>query len=107
MPMDEETPNEATTLDRRTLVARARTMFESDADGEIVALCPDTSNCFGFNDTASELWRLLKTPQTLGALVEQLTARFDVDADTCARDVSTALLWMEGEGLVSLDRPAP
>jgi hypothetical protein len=82
-------------------------MFESDADGEIVALCPDTSHCFGFNGTASELWRLLQTPQTLGALVERLTASFDVAPDTCARDVATALLWLEGEGLVTLDRAAP
>lgn len=82
-------------------------MFESDADGEIVALCPDTSNCFGFNNSASELWRLLKTPQTLGDLVGHLTARFDVGADACARDVSIALLWLESEGLVTFDAAAP
>jgi len=82
-------------------------MFESDADGEIVALCPDTSDCFGFNNSASELWRLLKTPQTLGQLVGDLTARFDVDADACTRDVSTALRWLESEGLVTFDPAAP
>lgn len=93
-------------LSRDTLISRARTLFESDADGEIVALCPDTSNCFGFNDSASELWRLLKAPQTLDSLVRHLTVRFAVDEEACARDVSSALLWLEDEGLVTLDRAA-
>ena len=92
------------TLPLHTLAARTRAMIEADVDGEVVGLSPETNVCFGFNRTASELWRLLATPQTLRALVQQLTARFAVDDETCTREVSETLIWMEQQGLATLDR---
>lgn len=85
-------------------IARTGNLFQSDADGEIVALCPQTSNCFGFNDSASAVWRLLETPQTLDAIVTALTEQYAVDTATCAADVSATLRWLEAEGLVTLER---
>lgn len=94
-------------IDRDTVVARTRTMFESDADGEVVALDPDTSDCFGFNATASELWRLIERPCTVATLVERLTEQFAVDDATCERDIAVALAWLRDQGLVTLERPTP
>lgn len=82
-------------------------MFETDVDGEVIALDPDTSDYFGFNATASELWRLIDRPCTIGALVTALTERFAVDEATCAQDVAAALDWLRGEGLVTLERSTP
>jgi hypothetical protein len=91
-------------LDRGTRATRICTLVETDADGEIFALCIESGTYFGFNDSASDLWRLLETPQTLDMLVQELTARFAVADDECVRDVSATLAWLEKVGLVTLDR---
>lgn len=39
------------------------------------------------NATSAYLWELLETEQTQQSLVDALTARYDVDAETAAKDV--------------------
>lgn len=55
---------------------------------EAVLLDVDAGKYFGLNPTASAVWNLLEEPHSLDELVTKLCERFDVDAETCSRDVA-------------------
>lgn len=94
-------------MDRRTLVARRDTLLEAEIDGELMGLNVERALCYGFNATATDLWKLIETPQTLGALCADLQKRYDVEPAQCEADVATSLRAMEAHGLVELTAATP
>ena len=94
----------AAALSRETRVVRARDLFETEVSGEVVALNVESGACFGFNESASEVWRLIEVPRTLDQLIAELMARYSVDDETCLTDVSALLLTLESLGTVTLER---
>lgn len=93
-------------MDAATLVTRRPRLVEAEVHGELMGLDVDAGHCYGFNATATEVWKLLAEPMTLDALCTALRARFDVDAQRCHESVSTLLARLADEGLVELTRPA-
>ena len=79
-------------------VRRRRSLLEAELGKEIVGLSVDQGTCFGFNETASEVWRQLEQPARKQDLVQALLNRFDIDAATCAAEVDELL-----DRLVALD----
>ena len=74
-----------------TVYSRAAALFEAEVDEEIVALDRDQGEVFGFNGVASDVWRLLEQPCTLGDLCRELEDRYEVTPDQCAKDVGALL----------------
>lgn len=69
-------------------------------DGELVALHVEKGTCYGFNVTATRIWNLLAEPKTEAQLYEALMAEFEVDRETCEREVAPLLRELEADGLV-------
>lgn len=82
------------------IVQRRGGLIEAEVDGELVALHEGNGTCYGFNGTATRIWAMLAEPQPLSALRARLAEEFDVDAETCARDVDALLDELEADGLV-------
>lgn len=89
-------------MDDDTLVTRLEPLVEAAVDDELMGLSINRGLCFGFNATATDLWWMLATPQTLGALCDAMTASHAVDRATCAADLAAVLRDMARQGLVSL-----
>lgn len=85
-------------------ISRQAGLLEAEVDGELVGLHIDNGTAYGFNATATRIWALIEEPRTLHELVDELTAEFEIDADTCAVDVTATLEELEREGLVELTR---
>ena len=73
------------------LYSRAAPLLEAEVDQEIVALDREQGEVFGFNLVASDVWRLLEQPRTIGELCAELEQRYTVAADECAADVAELL----------------
>lgn len=86
------------------LIRRGAGLLEATVDGELVALHVDSGTCYGFNPSATRIWALLDEPMPLAALVDRLVAEYDVDRDTCEREVLHLLRDLEADGLVEMDR---
>ena len=71
-----------------------------DMDGESVMMCIESGAYFGLNSVASVLWKALSSPQSEDSLCQQLLAAYDVDVDTCRRDVSLFLSQLINKGLI-------
>lgn len=79
---------------------RAKDLLEAELGAEIVALDAHGGQCFGFNEVAADVWRLLDRPRDLQSLQRLLMEQYDVEPDQCASDLRSCLEELESHGLV-------
>jgi hypothetical protein len=84
------------------MVSRKDGLVEAEVDGEIVALHVDNGTCYGFNGTASAVWRMLDRPRRLDELCTGLVEEYEVEPGQCEREVMDLLRDLENDGLVEL-----
>jgi hypothetical protein len=90
-----------------TIVQRRVGLIEAEVDGELVALHVDNGTCYGFNGTATRIWAMIEAPKRLGALRDALVAEYDVDPETCERQLVDLLRELEADGLIELRTASP
>src|SRR5947208_10275991 len=79
----------------------------AEVDGEVVMLSERAGAYFGLDDIGSEIWRLIAQPRRVSDLCESLAQRYDADADTLIRDVTSFLDDLLARGLARLvEQPA-
>jgi len=67
---------------------------------ETLVVDPKTREVHLLNATASRVWELLATPQTIADLVGSLEREFDAPPDTLRADVMALLNELSGKGLI-------
>jgi Coenzyme PQQ synthesis protein D (PqqD) len=93
-------------LTQDLLVSRRAELIETEVDGELVALHVDNGTCYGFNSSATRIWALIERPRRVSELRDELTREFDVDPETCERQLGELLSELEADGLVELTAAA-
>jgi len=73
-----------------------------DLSGEGVLLNLKTGVYFGLDRIGSHVWHLLRTPTTVGQIVDSLTDSYDVDRDRCLDDLCQLLVSMSEHGLINI-----
>lgn len=69
----------------------------SDIGDDVVALNTELGRCYGMENVAAEIWNIMNTPVSIGEICERLTEGYDVEPDTCRREVDQFLeLLVEG-----------
>jgi len=67
----------------------------------------DLDAIFTLNEVASHIWRLVESPTTVHAIVEDIARKFDVSSDRAERDVVEFLDKLADAGLIQpLSKPA-
>ena len=80
----------------------------SDLKGEAVVLNLVNGKYYGLNSVGVAIWKSLQTPATLAEIELSIQREFDVDRETCHREVSAFLEKMVEERLIEvLDEQAP
>ncbi len=84
------------------LRASDRVIFTPLVDGTGVLLDLDTKFYFTLNPTGVEVWAALSEgAQDVDALVDRVTSKFAVDADTARADITELLRTLQDESLLS------
>lgn len=83
-------------------VRRCAGLIEAEVDGELVGLHVENGTCYGFNPTATCVWRALEQPRTFDELCTALTAEFDVEEEQCRAELRDLLLDLSSDGLVEI-----
>jgi hypothetical protein len=91
---------------QQLIYERAKPLLEAEFGDELVALDAAGGECFGFNDVAATVWRLLERPCTLAELKQSLMREYDVEPVQCEAEVGDLLAVLEERDLVR-SRPAP
>jgi hypothetical protein len=94
-------------MSRQLMVERRAGLIEAEVDGELIGLHIDNGACYGFNATATRIWRLIEVPRSLPSLCEALTGEFAVSPGDCRAQVMDLLLELQREGLVQLVEGPP
>ena len=89
-------------LQAETLVVRSPEQVSGELDGRVVLLSIENGEYYDINKVGSRIWALLETPVAVSVLIDQLLAEFEVDHETCDRDVRELLEKLLADKLVRI-----
>jgi hypothetical protein len=70
---------------------RATETREASVGDGLVTLDADTGDCFGFNEVAAAVWRILATPKSFEELRDALLAEYYVSQEQCSVELQALL----------------
>ena len=70
-----------------TVISQIEEIVASDIDGETVMMSVENGKYYGLDDIGSHIWELIERPVKVSDLINTLIERYDVDHETCERDV--------------------
>ncbi len=88
-------------LSSATVVIRNRGFSEAAVDQEIVAFSVEKGACYGFNPVGSRIWQMLANPISVAEICKTLVGEYEVDPETCEREVLKLLEELRAEGMVA------
>ena len=88
-------------IDSDTIVRRLDGLVEAQVDDEILALHIDQGICYAFNVTAAHVWNALGEPRRVGDLRDELLAEFEIDPETCEKQLAEVIELLVAQGLVT------
>jgi hypothetical protein len=92
MPLPELSP--------ATTVVRIPGFMEAEVDEEIVALSIEKGTCYSLNPVGSHIWRMLANPIRVADICKALVLEYQVDPETCEREVLRLLAELRSEGMI-------
>ena len=90
-------------MNEDSLVRRCGELIEAEVDGELVALHVDKGTCYGFNGTATRIWRMIEKPRRVCDIKQDLLREFDVDPSTCSTQLRDLLAELAADGLILIE----
>lgn len=84
-----------------TVVVRNEGFMEAEVEQEIVALNVEKGMCYGLNPVGARVWQLLASPVTVAEICNTLVDEYQVDPDTCEKEVLDLLFDLQAEGMIS------
>ena len=89
-----------------SLVRRSPDQVACDMGDEVVILDLKSGMYFGLDVVAASIWTVIEQPASLSAIRDAIMSEYDVDAETCDRDILTFLGQMQAAGLVEVSNGA-
>jgi hypothetical protein len=83
-----------------TILARAADVIATEVDGEAVVMSIERGQCYGFDEIGTRIWASLERPMRVADMCALLLGEYDVDVETCSRDVARLLGELVRERLV-------
>ena len=74
--------------------------------GEVVILDLKSGLYYGLDVVGAKVWTLIEQPASLSAIREAIMSEYDVDAETCDRDILAFVDQMQAAGLVEISNAA-
>lgn len=78
-------------------------LMEAALGEELVALDASAGTCFGFNEVATSVWRLLDSPKSVDDLQAALLTEYEIGADQCRVELRQLLDDMVAKRLVKVE----
>lgn len=91
-----------TDIDDTMMISRQTTMIAADVGDEAVILDVQSGYFFQLNRTAAQIWTLLESPLSAGALCAKMAASHSVDPTVCHDDVIAFVADMRERGLIAV-----
>ena len=86
-----------------TVISPIEEIVAGDIDGETVMMSVENGKYYGLDDIGSRIWELIERPVKVSDLIDTLLERFDVDRETCERDVLKFLNGLNEDKILKLE----
>lgn len=74
-------------ISKDSIIKQTDDIVASEIDGETVMMSIENGQYYGLDLIGSHIWDLIKSPIKVSDLINTLLEKYDVDGDTCQRDV--------------------
>ncbi len=86
-----------------TVMRRTSDQLSADlGGGETVLMSVETGMYYGLDEIGNRIWALLDSPKRIADLCDLLVSEYDVDPETCRREVMAYLDALRREELVEI-----
>jgi len=85
-----------------SVISQIEEIVASNIDGETVMMSVENGKYYGLDDTGSRIWELIERPVRVSDLIDRLLERFDVDRETCEKDVLKFLSELNDDRIVAV-----
>ena len=83
-----------------TVLSRRMGLMTADMNGSAVMMDIMSGKYYNLGEVGGRIWELLEEPLTVTALVQKLTAEYDVSAEQCRADIEPFLNTLLDRGLL-------
>lgn len=87
-----------------SFVKRSPNQIACDMGGEVVILDLKSGKYFGLDSVGARIWTLIEEFTPLAEVQRTIMAEYEVDAETCARDILAFVDQMQTAGIVEVCR---
>ncbi|MDD5170350.1 MAG: lasso peptide biosynthesis PqqD family chaperone [Syntrophales bacterium] len=91
-------------ISTESIVSQIEDIVASDIDDEKVMMSIEKGRYYGLDPIGSRVWELIEKPVKVVDLIDALLLKYDVDRETCERDVLAFLEELHGDGILQVER---
>lgn len=85
-----------------SIIARPSDLPTADVCGEVVMMNLDKGKYYALDAVGSRIWTLIETPQSVGAVVQSIVMEYEVEEQTCMKDVLVFINRLSEQGLLRI-----
>jgi hypothetical protein len=83
-------------------ILAGKDQVSTDLQGEAIVLGLDKGIYFGLDEVGAKIWEMLREPRRVSDLRDAIVSTYEVDPETCERDVIRFLESLEAQGLIEV-----
>ena len=92
-------------LSNPTTVRAVSHQISTTIGGEVVILNMNNGTYYGLEATGAYIWSLLEKPRTIQEIIDMVLLQYDVDRETCEREVEALVDELLAQKLVEIVSP--
>jgi hypothetical protein len=86
-----------------SVVSPIEDIVVSDIDDEKVMMSVENGQYYNLDSVGSRVWELIVKPVKVSELIDALLLKYDVDRETCERDVLVFLSELHKDGILQVE----
>ena len=89
-------------LNLNSIVQRASDVIAAESGHDLVMVSVTKGLYYGISDVARGIWEAIEHPKKISDLIDDLTASYRIDRETCARETISFLESLRSEELLQV-----
>ena len=90
-------------ISTESIVSQIEDIVTSDIDDEKVMMSVEKGQYYNLDPVGSRVWELIDKPIKVSELIDALLLKYDVDRETCERDVLAFLEEIHEDGILQVE----
>ena len=90
-------------ISTESIVSQTEDIVANDIDDEKVMMNVEKGQYYGLDPIGSRVWELIERPIRVSELIDALAPKYDVDRETCERDVLAFLEELREDGILRVE----